>query len=115
MVINLKTSKIHSRARIQILVQCHQMLSNIETPRHESEARCLGFDVHQAHRGGTACTGNTFKTSKIHTMARIQISVQCHQIFSIIEAMSHESEAESLGFDVHRAFSGVALPLWGLT
>jgi hypothetical protein len=113
--ITLTTSKIRTTARIQILVQCHQMLSNIETPRHESEARCLGFDVHQAHRGGTACTGNTFKTSKIHTMARIQISVQCHQIFSIIEAMSHESEAESLGFDVHRAFSGVALPLWGLT
>jgi hypothetical protein len=42
----LKTSKIHTRARIQILVQCHQIFGNIEALRHESEARSLGFNVH---------------------------------------------------------------------
>jgi hypothetical protein len=55
------------------------------------------------------------KTSKIRTRARIQILVQCHQMFGNIEAPRHKSEAGSLRFGVHRAFSGVALPLWGLT
>jgi hypothetical protein len=32
MGINLKTSKIRTRARIQILVQCHQIFGNIEAP-----------------------------------------------------------------------------------
>jgi hypothetical protein len=51
MVINLKTSKIHSRARIQILVQYHQIFGNIEAPSHKSEATCLGFDVYRAYSG----------------------------------------------------------------
>jgi hypothetical protein len=55
------------------------------------------------------------KTSKICTRARIQILVQCHQMFGNIEAPRHESEAGSLRFSVHRANSEVALPLWGLT
>jgi hypothetical protein len=45
----LKTSKICTRARIQILVQCHQIFGNIEAPSHNSEARFLGFNVHQAY------------------------------------------------------------------
>jgi hypothetical protein len=59
--------------------------------------------------------GINLKTSKIRTRARIQIVVQCHQMFGSIEAARHESEARSLRFGVHRAFSGVALNLWGLT
>jgi hypothetical protein len=51
MGINLKTSKIWSRSRIQILVQCHQIFGNIDAPRHKSDARCLGFDVHRAYSG----------------------------------------------------------------
>jgi hypothetical protein len=59
--------------------------------------------------------GINMKTSKIRTRARIQIVVQCHHMFGSIEAPRHESEAGSLRFGVHRAFSGVALNLWGLT
>jgi hypothetical protein len=51
MGINLKTSKMSSRARIQILVQCHQIFQNIEAPSHKNEAICLGFDVHRAYSG----------------------------------------------------------------
>jgi hypothetical protein len=47
----LKTSTIHTRARIQILVQCHFMFGNIEAPRHESEAGSFRFGVHQAFSG----------------------------------------------------------------
>jgi hypothetical protein len=47
----LKTSKICTRARIQILVRCHQIFSNIETPRYYSEAGSLGFDVHEDYSG----------------------------------------------------------------
>jgi hypothetical protein len=46
MGIHLKTSKIHSRARIQMLVQCHQIFGKIEAPNHKSEAGSLGFDFH---------------------------------------------------------------------
>jgi hypothetical protein len=55
------------------------------------------------------------KTSKVRTRARIQKVVQCHHMFGNIEAPRHESEAGRLRFGVHRAFSGVALNLWGLT
>jgi hypothetical protein len=55
--------------------------------------------------------GINLKTSKIHSRARIQMLVQCHQIFGKIEAPNHKSEAGSLGFDFHRAYSGVALPV----
>jgi hypothetical protein len=55
--------------------------------------------------------GINLKTSNIHSRARIQMLVQCHQIFENIEAPSHKSEAGSLGFDVHRGYSGVALPV----
>jgi hypothetical protein len=65
--------------------------------------------------GGIASTKITLKTSTIRTRARIQILVQCHQMFGNIEAPRHESEAGSLGFGVNRAYSGLALPLWGLT
>jgi hypothetical protein len=59
--------------------------------------------------------GINLKTSKIRTRARIQILVQCHQMFGNIEAPRHKSEAGSLRFGVHQENSGVALPLWGLT
>jgi hypothetical protein len=109
MGIKLKTSKICSRARTQILVQCHQIFGKIEALRHNSDARCLGFDVHLVSilRGGAACTGITLKTSKIRTTARTQILVQCHQIFGKIEA---PSEAGSLGFNVHRAYGFDSCP-----
>jgi hypothetical protein len=90
MGIDLKTSKIRSGARIQKLVQCHQILGNIEALSHKSEARSLGFDVHRAYSG---------------------VLVQCHRIIRIIEAPSHKSEARCLGFNVHREYSGMALPV----
>jgi hypothetical protein len=62
-------------------------------------------------RGGIAPMEINLKTSKICTRARIQILVQCNHMFGNIEALSYKSEARSLGFDVHRAYSGVALPV----
>jgi citrate lyase alpha subunit len=54
MGINLKTSKIHSRARIQMLVQCCQIFGNIEAPSHKSEAGSLGF-MSTKHTHGWQC------------------------------------------------------------
>jgi hypothetical protein len=78
--VTLKTSTIRTRARIQILVQCHQMFGNNEALRHESEAGSLGFGVHRAYSG---------------------VGLPVPVTFSNIEAPRHSSEAGSLRFDVH--------------